>query len=63
MAKTERLTIKILSSDKQKIERIAELEGEPVAVIVRRLIRNAMQELEHTNRNAKTNGAIADATT
>jgi hypothetical protein len=39
--KTKKLTIKVLPSDKAAIERLAQAEGEPVAVVVRRLIREA----------------------
>jgi len=42
MLKTERLTIKVLPVDKAALEQIAQAEGEPVAVVVRRLIREAV---------------------
>ena len=43
MFKTERLTIKVLQSDKAALERLAKAEGEPVSVIVRRLIRQTVR--------------------
>jgi hypothetical protein len=39
MRKTKRLTINVLPSDKMMLERIAQTDGEAVAVVVRRLIR------------------------
>ena len=45
MNKTERLSIKILPADKALLVRIAQAEGESVAVIVRRLVRRAAREL------------------
>jgi len=44
MPKTDRLAIKILESDKQILECMAQAEGEPVAVIARRIIRRAVRE-------------------
>lgn len=41
MNKTERLNITIMSRDKRALERLAEQEGEAMAVVVRRLIREA----------------------
>jgi len=43
MLKSKRLTVKVLPSDKEAIEQMAQAEGEPVAVIVRRLIRQEAQ--------------------
>lgn len=37
--KTVRLTVQVLPTHKRILERIAQTEGEPVAVVVRRLIR------------------------
>ena len=51
MLKTERLTIKVLPSDKAALERIAESEGEPVAVIVRRLIRQVVRHEESSSHS------------
>jgi len=39
MRKSERLIIKVLPDQKAALEAIAQAEGEPVAVILRRLIR------------------------
>lgn len=39
MRKSERLIIKILPDQKAALEAIARAEGEPVAVVMRRLIR------------------------
>lgn len=43
MAKTVRLAVKVLASDKAELERKAKAEGEPMAVIVRRAIRRELQ--------------------
>ena len=47
--KTERLVIKIWQPDKVALERIAEAEGESVAVIARRIIRRAVREYMAAN--------------
>jgi hypothetical protein len=39
MLKTERLTLRVLAAHKMALERMAQTEGEPVAVVLRRLIR------------------------
>ena len=39
MLKTEKLAVKVLPTHKLAVERLAKAEGEPVAVIIRRLIR------------------------
>lgn len=44
MEKRESLTIKVLSVHKRAIERIAEAGGEPMSVILRRLIRKEARE-------------------
>ena len=44
--KTERLTIKLLKSDKAALERIAKAEGEAMAVVIRRLIREAAETID-----------------
>lgn len=41
MPKTERLSVKTLHGNNAALERIAQAEGEPVAVIARRIIRRA----------------------
>lgn len=43
MQKTEKMSFKVLPRDKEAIERLAEREGEPMAVLMRRLIRNEAQ--------------------
>ena len=48
MPKTERLSVKILHGDNAVLECIAQAEGEPVAVIARRIIRRAVRE--HTTQ-------------
>ncbi len=48
MNKTERLSIKVLPSDKALLVQIARAEGESAAVIVRRLIRRAASEMGFT---------------
>ncbi len=40
--KTTRLTIKVLNTNKAELERIALVKGEPVAVIVRQMIREGI---------------------
>jgi hypothetical protein len=40
MVKTEKLSVKLLHSHKEALERIAMADGEPMAVVVRGLIRN-----------------------
>lgn len=44
MPKTERLVIKIWQPDKAILGLMAQAEGEPVAVIARRIIRRAVRE-------------------
>jgi hypothetical protein len=39
MQKTERLAIKVLVADKQALSRLADADGEAMAVVMRRLIR------------------------
>jgi hypothetical protein len=43
---TENLSIKILRTDKIVLRQIAKSEGEPVSVIVRRILRKELQHLE-----------------
>jgi predicted DNA-binding protein len=43
MSKTERLSIKLLPEQKAALESLAQREGEPVAVVLRRLIRAEAQ--------------------
>jgi hypothetical protein len=43
--KTERLGLRVLPSDKQALEQIAQIEGEAMAVVVRNLIRRRAREL------------------
>jgi hypothetical protein len=43
-AKTERLSVKVLQADKMALEQMAKADGESMAVIVRRLIREAAKE-------------------
>lgn len=43
-SKTERLSVNLLRRDKCALERLANREGEAMAVVVRRLIRNAVRE-------------------
>ncbi len=50
--KTERLVIKIWQPDKAALKRMAEAEGEPVAVIARRIIRRAVREYMAANAGA-----------
>jgi hypothetical protein len=49
MPKTERLVITIWQPDKAALERMAQAEGEPVAVIARRIIRWAVREFVAVN--------------
>ncbi len=49
MNKTERLSIKVLPSDKALLLQIAQAEGESVAVIIRRLIRSAARRAQVSN--------------
>lgn len=51
-SKTERLTVKLLRSDKLALERLAREEGEAMAVIVRRLIRRATQRFDELAHQA-----------
>ena len=41
--KTERYSVKLLKSDKRALQRLAHEEGESMAVVVRRLIREAAE--------------------
>lgn len=43
MFETERLSLKVLRRDKDALRRLAATEGEAMAVVVRRLIREAAQ--------------------
>lgn len=43
MIKTEKLTVKLLPDQKAILERLAEREGEAVAVVLRRIIRAEAQ--------------------
>ena len=40
---TEKLVLKVAQADKLALQRMAQAEGEPLAVIVRRIIRNAVR--------------------
>jgi hypothetical protein len=51
MTETKRLALKVLASDKAGLERKAQAEGEPVAVIVRRAIRRELRDDGTTNEN------------
>lgn len=44
MEKTSRLSIKMLPADKELLDRLARVEGEAYAVLVRRMIRKAATE-------------------
>jgi len=44
MVKTERLAVKVLPAHKMAIESMAKADGEPVVIIVRRLIRGAAKQ-------------------
>jgi hypothetical protein len=46
MPKTERLAIKMNRVEKAALEKLAACEGEPVAVVVRQIIRRAVREYE-----------------
>jgi len=57
--KTERLTLKLLTTDKEALQRIATSEGEAMAVVIRKLIRKAARQLDtaatsNNNAAAKT---------
>jgi len=45
MSKTERLVIKIWRDDKAELRRIADFEGESLAVVARKALRLGMREL------------------
>lgn len=44
MRKTERFAFKLTPEDKQALTKLAAIEGEQVAVVLRRLIRKAIEE-------------------
>ncbi len=44
--KTERLSIKLLPTDKQALKELAEKEGESMAFVIRKLIREASKRKE-----------------
>lgn len=46
LVETENLSIKVLRTDKIVLQQIAKSEGEPVSVIVRRILRKELQHLE-----------------
>lgn len=46
MFETERLSLKILRADKMALRQLARAEGEPMSVVVRRILR---KELKHRN--------------
>lgn len=56
MVRKDRLTIKVSEADKQAIRRVATAEGETVAVVVRRLIREAARELDAKKSNGGSDG-------
>ena len=43
--KTEKLEVRVLATDKRALERIACVEGEAMAVVLRKLIRDRAREL------------------
>jgi hypothetical protein len=46
--KTERFTVKLLPTDKQALERLANEEGESMAFVIRKLIRQAREQQNTT---------------
>jgi hypothetical protein len=44
VCETERLALKVLQRDKEVLRRLAQAEGEAMAVVVRRLIRKEARE-------------------
>ena len=44
MAEIDRLALKILRRDKEALRKLAAAEGETMAVVVRRLVRDAVQQ-------------------
>ena len=54
--RTERLTLTVLKSDKDGLRRLAAMEGEAVAVLVRRLIR---RELKARGSSPENNRSLA----
>ena len=42
-AETEKLIVKLLRADKLALQQMAQAEGEPIAVIVRRIIRSTIR--------------------
>lgn len=43
MLETERLSLRILRADKIALQRLAIIEGEPMSVVVRRILRNELK--------------------
>jgi len=53
---TERLSLKLSSQDKWALRRMAEAEGEAMAVVVRRLIRQATLQSPSDDRQHQKQG-------
>ena len=55
MHETERLAFKVLRRDKQALRRLALAEGEPMSVVVRRILRTELKQrgLLKADREAK----------
>ncbi len=43
LVETERLSLKVLHTDKVALRRLAALEGEPVSVVARRILRDELK--------------------
>ena len=60
MNKTERLMIKVLPDQKAALVAMAETEGEPVAVVLRRLIRTEARRRGLLPSGAKSESEVSD---
>jgi uncharacterized protein (DUF1778 family) len=61
---TERLNLKILRSDKSALRRLAAIEGESMSVVVRRIIRNELEQrglLQPNDESEEENSTPSDS--
>lgn len=58
--KTERISVLLFPEDKQELERLSVAHGEPMAVVVRRLIRQAAAGDSEAGRRQQWAGVAGD---
>ena len=60
MVKTERLSLKVLEEQKHALRRMAEADGEPVSVVVRRMINAEAKRRRLILLEAERRGLLAE---